>query len=180
MAGKKIDFFQLQTGQTLEDLRRKVPTRDSIINRRIKQIKTKYPLRSLGIGTDGALYISEEERESHLHILGTTGEGKSRFIEHLIRGDIEQGNGVGFLDPADRANTAYRILRHCAKIGFEKVCLIDPHTLHTQGRITAIQPFHRAKSYKQATVSNLAETVRVLFQSKDTAETPKIQRYLPA
>jgi len=134
----------------------------------------------LGTGAEGQLYLSEEDRESHLHILGTTGEGKSRFIEHLIRGDIKQGSGVCFLDPTDRADTAYRILRYCASIGFEKVCLIDPHTLHSHGRITAIQPFHRQKTYKQATVSNLMDTVRILFQTKDAAETPRIQRYLPA
>lgn len=150
------------------------------MNRQWKGIQSNYPLRSLGSGQSGSLYLSEEERESHLHILGTTGEGKSRFIEHLIRGDIEQGNGVCLLDPADRANTAYRILRYCASIGFGKVCLIDPHTLYTHGRITALQPFHRAASYKQATVSNLMDTVRILFQTKDAAETPKIQRYLPA
>lgn len=146
----------------------------------MKQLKSKYVVRSIGRGTDGELFLTEEERQDHLHILGTTGEGKSRFIEHLIRGDIKQGNGVCFLDPTDRAETAYSVLRYCAKIGFEKVCLIDPHTLQSHGRITAIQPFHREKSYQQATVSNLMDTVRILFQTKDAAETPKIQRYLPA
>jgi hypothetical protein len=180
VSGKKIDFFQLQTGRTQEELRRKVPTLDSVLDRRIKQSKTRYALRDLGVGQDGPLYLSEEERESHLHILGTTGEGKSRFIEHLIRGDIEQGNGVCLLDPTDRAETVYNVLRYCASIGFDKVCLIDPHTLHTHGKITAIQPFHRASSYKQATVANTMDTVRILFQTKDAAETPKIQRYLPA
>src|ERR1700752_2828793 len=176
----KPDLFYLKTGKKLEDLRRERPTADKIVEKAFKQIKSKFPLRSLGTGQDGPLYISEEERESHLHILGTTGEGKSRFIEYLIRGDIQQGNGVCLLDPTDRAETAYNLLRYCASIGFEKVCLIDPHTLHTHGRLTAIQPFHREPSYQQATVSNLMDTVRILFQTKDAAETPKIQRYLPA
>lgn len=161
-------------------MQRERPTAQQVVQKRLKQLKSKYPLRSLGISQNGAIYLSEEERESHLHILGTTGEGKSRFIEHLIRGDIDQGKGVCLLDPTDRAETAYNILRYCAKIGFKKVCLIDPHTLHTHGKITALQPFHRQKSYKQATVSNLMDTVRILFQTKDAAETPRIQRYLPA
>ena len=159
---------------------RERPKAQDAVQKRLKQIKSKYPVRSIGFGTEAVLYLTEEERESHLHILGTTGEGKSRFIEHLIRGDIEQGNGVCFLDPTDRAETAYNVLRFCASIGFEKVCLIDPHTLITHGRITAIQPFHRKQTYKQATVSNLMDTVRVLFQTKDAAEIPRIQRYLPA
>jgi hypothetical protein len=175
----KKDYWKLITGETFEETVR-IPSFEETLDFQWKELQSEYPLRTLGTGQNGSLFISEEERESHLHILGTTGEGKSRFIEHLIRGDIEQGKGVCFLDPTDRAETAYNVLRYCASIGFEKVCLIDPHTLHTHGKITAIQPFHREPSYKQATVSNLMDTVRVLFQTKDAAETPKIQRYLPA
>jgi hypothetical protein len=115
-----------------------------------------------------------------MHIIGTTGEGKSKFIEHLIRGDIQQGNGLCFLDPTDRAETAYSILRYCQSIGFTKVCLIDPHLIHSHNRVCTIQPFHPQKSYKTASVSNLMDTVRILFMSKDAAETPRIQRYLSA
>lgn len=122
--------------------------------------------------------LSEEERESHLHILGTTGEGKSKLIEHLIRGDIQQGNGVCFLDPTDRAETAYNVLRYCASIGFEKVVLIDPHLARSHNRVPCIQPFHY-KRYKDATVSNLMETMRVLFDMKDMAHFSFIQQYLP-
>ena len=175
----KIDLFKLRLERSEEEVFR-TETADQAIDRRVKALKSGYPLRSLGVGREGNLLISEEERESHLHVLGTTGEGKSRFIELLIRGDIDQGKGVCLLDPTDRAETAYNILRYCASIGFDKVCLIDPHTLHTHGRVTAIQPFHREPSYKQAIVSNLMDTVRILFQTKDAAETPRIQRYLPA
>ena len=78
------------------------------------------------------------------------------------------------LDPTDRAETAYNILKFCIQEGHQKVCLIDPHT----ERVTAIQLFHY--KHKEATVANLMDTARVLFQSKDAAETPKIQRYLSA
>lgn len=144
-----------------------------------KQIQSNYPLRELGAGQE-RLLLSEEERESHLHILGTTGEGKSKLIEHLIRGDIKQGNGVCFLDPTDRAETAYSILRYCASIGFEKVVLIDPHLSFTHHRIPCIQPFNYKKRYKDASVSNLMETMRVLFDMKDMAHFSFIQQYLPA
>lgn len=136
-------------------------------------------MRKIGVSQEGILWLSEEERADHLHILGTTGEGKSRFIEHLIRGDIKQGNGVCFLDPTDRAETAYNILRYCAKIGFEKVCLIDPHLIYLN-KLTCIQPFHRQKSYKDASVSNIMDTMRILFDMKDMAHFSFVQQYLPA
>lgn len=126
------------------------------------------------------MWIREEEREDHLHILGTTGEGKSKFIEYLIREDIKRGHGVCFLDPTDRAETAYNVLRWCCAQGFEKVCLIDPHTISRFNKLTAVQPFHYQKTYENAVVSNIEDTIKVLFQTKDIAETPRIQRYLPA
>jgi len=124
------------------------------------------------------VWIREEEREDHLHILGTTGEGKSKFIEYLIREDIKRGHGVCFLDPTDRADTAYNILRWCCKEGFEKVCLIDPHTITRFNKLTAVQPFNYR--YESATVANLEDTIKTVFQIKDTTETPRIQYYLPA
>jgi hypothetical protein len=175
----KPDYFYLRTGKKLSDLVKERPTAHDIVNRRLKQFKSKYPLRDLGVGQERIL-LSEEERESHMHIIGTTGEGKSKLLELLIRGDIQQGNGVCFLDPTDRAETAYSILRYCASIGFTKICLIDPHTIHSLNRITCLQPFHYEKSYRSATVANLMDTIRILFQTKDAAETPRIQRYLGA
>jgi hypothetical protein len=146
----------------------------------LKQVKSSYPLRSVGVGVDGEVLLSEEERVDHVHILGTTGEGKSKFIEHLIRGDIQAGNGVCLLDPTDRGETCYNILRWCASQGFTKICLIDPHTIHSSNRITCLRPFHKEKSFRSASVSNLMDTVRVLFMTRDAAETPRIQKYLSA
>lgn len=142
-------------------------------------MSSQYPLREVGVGQKEVL-ISEEERVNHLHILGTTGEGKSKLIEHLIRGDILNGNGVCLLDPTDRGETCYNILRWCASQGFTKICLIDPHTIHSLNRISCLQPFHRKASYKSASIANIMDTIRILFQSKDASDTPRIQRYLTA
>jgi hypothetical protein len=169
MPGRNL--FKLITGEEFKEATRR-PTVEESVNSLYKQVGSRYALRELGSG----LEISEEERESHLHILGTTGEGKSRLIEHLIRGDIKQGNGVCFLDPTDRAETAYSILRYCASIGFEKVILIDPH-LH---KLPCVQPFNYKQVYRNASVSNVMDIVRVLFMTKDAAETPRIQKYLSA
>ena len=134
----------------------------------------------VGQGDQRTVLLTSKERESHAHILGTTGEGKSKLIELLIREDIKAGNGVCFLDPTDRAETAYNILRYCAKIGHEKVILIDPHLIHSHNRVCTIQPFNYKKTYRAASVASVMDTVRILFQTRDAAETPRIQRYLGA
>lgn len=112
-----------------------------------------------------------------MHIIGTTGEGKSKFLEYMIREDIDRGNGLCFLDPSDRGDTLYKVLKYCAKVGRDKVLLIDPHHKHTYKVVCPINPFSK---YKEASVANIMDTIRVLFGTADAAETPRIQRYLPA
>jgi len=52
--------------------------------------------------------LTPEEREAHMHVIGSSGSGKSKFLEQMIREDL--GNRQGF-------------------------CLIDPHgTLYEGGR----------------------------------------------
>lgn len=141
----------------IEDIRKRIESQD----------RTKYPLRQLGLSADGPVYLSEEQRESHIHILGSPGQGKSKFLELLIRQDIKRGYGACLLDPSDNGDTMYKVLRWCIKEGFEKVCVIEPHDRRIA--IPAIAPKH-----------NLMETVRILFDTRSFSETPRIQKYLPA
>lgn len=170
--------FRKLTGKRIEDL--VSPTFQDIRNRLEKELKSHHPVRELGRTQEGAAYFTEEDRESHIHILGSPGEGKSKFLEHLIRQDIDRGYGACLLDPSDNGDTAYKILRYCAKIGFEKVCLIDPH--HRYGDfsvVPVINPLHEGAP-PSAVIGDMMDTIRTLWGTKDFAETARIQKYLPA
>ena len=43
--------------------------------------------------------IRQEDRKTHFYVVGASGTGKSKFLEFLIRQDIEMGNGFGIIDP---------------------------------------------------------------------------------
>lgn len=43
--------------------------------------------------------IADKDRATHLYVIGGTGTGKTKFLEFLIRQDIEKGNGAGIIDP---------------------------------------------------------------------------------
>jgi hypothetical protein len=43
--------------------------------------------------------IPQKDRATHFYIIGATGSGKTKFIEFLIRQDIEKGNGFAVIDP---------------------------------------------------------------------------------
>ena len=136
------------------------------------------PLRSLGWTSDGEMLLSEEARESHIHILGAPGEGKSKFIEMLVEHDIRQGYGALVLDPSDNGDTIYKILKYCCKHGHEKVILIDPNHTQEFGRVATINPIHY-KAPANVCVGNIEDTVRILWGSR-LGETARIDKYLPA
>lgn len=136
---------------------------------------------TLGYGADEAL-ITEGERESHFHILGSTREGKSKFLEYLVRHDIDRlksGEGVGlcFIDPSSRGDTISKILAYCAEINFKKVFLVDPYRLRTHKKIAPINPFNYNDSQIGDSVSYMKDSLRVLFGVKDASDTANIERF---
>src|ERR1700704_6255159 len=107
-------IYRKLTGRKLEDI--KPPSLEDARARIDAQLKSNHPIRALGHGSESEVDFTEEDRESPIHILGFPGEGKSKFLEHLISQDIQRGYGACLLDPSDNGDTAYKILRYCAKI----------------------------------------------------------------
>ncbi len=176
MEGKR-DWYKHRRGKTLaEDTRRGRKTLRQVVDLRLKRSKSKYDLRLLGVGQEEA-WISEEERESHMHIVGTTGEGKSKFLEYLIREDIDRGNGLCFFDPSDRGDTMYKVLSYCEKKKHEKVLVIDPSHTFTRKKVCPLPQFGK---YKDASVAQVLSNLRILYGQGDWSTTPIIRRYLKA
>jgi len=62
---------------------------------------SEYTPLTLGriVGTGRTLGMSAEQRRTHMHVVGSTGSGKSKFLEHCIRQDIVDGRGLCLIDP---------------------------------------------------------------------------------
>lgn len=43
--------------------------------------------------------IADEDRITHFYVIGATGTGKTKFLEYLVKQDIEKRNGFGVIDP---------------------------------------------------------------------------------
>ena len=174
---KEYDFFKMMHGKTLDEVGAEIPSADSTVDRAIKQLVSKYPLRLLGRSQEGDVYISEEEREANYHILGAPGEGKSKFLEYNIRQDIKLGNGLCLLDPSEFGDTCKKVLRYCALKGIKKVVYIDPKTIRG-GKVACIQPLN--PQYSKQSVFGVMEAVNNVFGVGKETETPRIRKYLPA
>jgi len=133
----------------------------------------------LGTTTDGFLDITEQDRESHLHILGSTGEGKSKFLELLLRQDIDNGYAACLLDPSDNGETAMKVLKYACKQGYEKIIYINPADFLRTARIPPLNPLHY-KAPAPAVIGSLMDAIRVLWGQANFSDTPRIQKYLPA
>lgn len=58
------------------------------------------------------LFLSEEERQAHMYIVGTTTKGKYKLMEHCLYQDIVAGRGAGVIDP--HGDLADDLLRNLA------------------------------------------------------------------
>ncbi len=43
--------------------------------------------------------INATERASHMYVIGLSGKGKSKLLEHCLYQDIAAGRGCGLIDP---------------------------------------------------------------------------------
>jgi type IV secretory pathway TraG/TraD family ATPase VirD4 len=55
--------------------------------------------RPYGGGAERAISINDKERSQHIYVIGATRSGKTKAIESWIRQDINNGSGVGIIDP---------------------------------------------------------------------------------
>ena len=74
--------------------------------------------------------IPQKDRATHFYIIGATGSGKTKFIESLIRQDIEDGNGFAVIDPhgdlVEDIKTYLAERQDSFPAITDKVILIDP------------------------------------------------------
>ena len=143
--------------------------------------KTDYDLRV--ISPD--LFLSEEQRPN-IHVIGSSRQGKSYFIEWLMREDINRGLGCCLLDPSAGGSTAYRLLAYCAEQHKQNVLFIEPADTYAPfKKVVGLNPFRYDKDgqnwpkLRQISVDTLMRAVRDLYSVRDPSEQSRIERYLP-
>lgn len=68
--------------------------------------------------------IKREDRRRHLYCVGKSGSGKSKFLELLIKADLENGEGIGVLDP--HGDLVDDIIKFVPKHRIKDVIYFDP------------------------------------------------------
>ena len=135
---------------------------------------------SLGRDFDGVEHIlTPEARSTHLHVVGASGKGKSRFLEHMIRQDIRHGHGVCVIDPHGALVTG--ISKWCARLNLNerrKIHLVDPNDL---GWTTGFDPLRcEDPAYLAKTVDMAVNACAQVWGGEDTNKTPLLKKCLRA
>ncbi|RJR32821.1 MAG: DUF87 domain-containing protein [Deltaproteobacteria bacterium] len=131
----------------------------------------------LGTNFDTArlIYTTGEQRSTHMQVIGSTGTGKSKFLEHLIREDIRAGNGLCLIDPHGYLYNDILKWLDAIKWPTDKIILFDPsENTYTTGfnplRLTA-----KDLSYQ---VDAMVKACAKVWGGEDTDRTPLLKRCL--
>ena len=118
-------------------------------------------------------------RRTHMHIAGASGEGKSKFMEHLIRSDISNNEGLCLIDP--HGYLYNDIVRWCESKRMldrsrpKKIILFDPSQ---EGWTFGFNPLSEGLSEISFHVDAMVRAVAKVWGGEDTDRTPLLKRCL--
>jgi hypothetical protein len=135
-------------------------------------------------GNGAPLLLSVRARLEHTLAIGTTGGGKTKFIEQCARQDIVQGRGVCIIDPhGNHPDSLYSsMLSWLDERGFTNtrtIHLIDPNA---GSHVTGINPLQLPSAEYEPTVIAEAtlQALERMWGEEDMNTKPTMQRVLSA
>lgn len=136
----------------------------------------------IGLANGRRVRLGADRRATHMHVMGASGQGKSKFLEHCIREDILAGHGVCLIDP--EGDLYENIVRWLASMRFHetlatrRVHLFDPTNPEWRFRFNPLfvhpaeKPRHR--------VDNVIEALAQVWGGEDSRSTPAIRNTVRA
>lgn len=125
------------------------------------------------------VYLSPDRRAVHMHVIGASGQGKSKFLEHCIREDIKADHGVCLIDP--EGDLYESIVSWCATNEIDKikkVHLFDPSDSKWRFRFNPLYVHPGEKSRHR--IDNVIEALAQVWGGEDSRSTPAIRTTLRA
>ena len=122
--------------------------------------------------------LSPRQRSTHLQVVGASGTGKSKLLEHMLRQDIRSGHGVVLIDPH---GTLYDdIVKWCARgqlERFRRIHLVNPNE---DAWAVGFDPLRR--DYGDDLSRRVDTMVHACAQvwSEDSSRTPTLKKCLRA
>ena len=149
-----------------------------------KKIMSSVPGNDLDLGQIAgskqlSLGFPPEERDKHLYVCGTTGMGKSKFLESLIQQDIlawrRSRCGLILLDP--HGNLYDNLIRWCAWLKLDNLPII-PIDLRQDDWVVSYNLLRQRKGATSVIVDQITEAMAHVWGQSDTKQTPLFARWI--
>lgn len=132
-----------------------------------------------GVCASGLVSISPNQRSTHLHVVGSTGSGKSKFLEGLIRQDIlanrQSGCGLLLVDP--HGSLYDSIVAWLAQVRLDRP--IIPIDLRRDDWVVAYNLLRkRERADPSVIVDSIVDAIAHVWGSPNTDETPRFARWI--
>jgi hypothetical protein len=85
------------------------------------------------------IYLKPEDRKIHMHVIGSSGSGKSKLLEWMMRGDLKNRQGFCLIDPHGELYDA--VVAWCARYAMDRdIILLN---LSEPSTVVGFNPFRR-------------------------------------
>jgi RHS repeat-associated protein len=130
------------------------------------------------VNGQGTLRLSRDQRSTHLHVVGNTGSGKTKFLESLIRQDVlanrTSGCGMLVIDPHGSLYT--NIMRWLARHGIDRP--ITPINLRDEQWTVSHNLLRKRKSASASVVvDSITDAMAHAWGAANTDQTPRLARW---
>jgi hypothetical protein len=121
-------------------------------------------------GEEAALYLEDDERASHVYVIGSTGVGKSKAMATWALHDLKEGHGFGVIDP--NRDLVHDILANA--VAFPIIRLIE----FGGNEVVTLNPLERIEGVDAYTQTlELVDVFRKVWELSDAA-TPRLLEIL--
>jgi GTPase SAR1 family protein len=132
--------------------------------------------RNIFRGEEIVVRMADDDRRRHLYIVGQTGTGKSTMINHMIKQDIENGQGVAFIDP--HGDAIDKILEFIPKTRKEDVIYFNPADIKRPMGLNMLE-FHPAHPEQKTFIANeMVSIFKKLWEDIPEAFGPMFEQYM--
>lgn len=125
-------------------------------------------------GQNSDVFLAKEDRLRHCYVIGQTGTGKTTILKNMAIEDIQNGNGICFIDP--HGNDIEDILANIPKERLDHVIYFDPaYTARPMG-LNLLEYDANYPEQKIFVINELLGIFNKLFDMK-TAGGPAFEQY---
>ncbi|HEY4498705.1 MAG TPA: ATP-binding protein, partial [Candidatus Paceibacterota bacterium] len=132
----------------------------------------------LGLNRDGGretgIYMMPEDRLRHFYCIGQTGTGKTTLLKNMVAQDIQNGEGVCFIDP--HGSDVQDLLALVPPNRYEDVVYFDPGAVARPMGLNMLEFDQRYPEQKTFVVNEMLSIFNKLFDMK-TVGGPMFEQY---